>query len=328
MRDMARKPRVELEGGLYHLIARGNDRMDIFHSKEDHLKFLSILTEQKQKAPFYLYSYCLMTNHFHLLIERREEPVGKMMLRLLTGYASYYNRRYRHIGHVFQGRHKAILCQSDPYLARLVAYIHLNPVRAKMVASADEYLYSSQRAYLGLEPAGIVDVDPVLRRFGAKKELARMRFAEHVRAASGLGHQSEFYAPSGNGILGSEEFVDAAIHRLGEIEGGRRRRVEPMAFDGEILLAAVEQIFGIAREEFCGPVKNPTLVAARQAATLVGRQAGAAVTELSSLLSIGTSNISRRFDAAKSRVKHDEELNNSCAKVKETYDERIAQKQA
>lgn len=324
---MARKPRVELEGGLYHLIARGNDRMDIFHSKEDHLKFLSLLAEQKEKAHFYLYSYCLMTNHFHLLIERREEPVGKMMLRLLTGYAAYYNRRYRHIGHVFQGRHKAILCQSDPYLARLVAYIHLNPVRAKMVASADEYLYSSQRAYLGLEPAGIVDVDPVLRRFGAKKELARQRFAEHVRAATGLGHQNELYAP-GEGILGSEEFVDAMIHRLGEIEGGRRRRVDPAAFDGEMLLEAVEQVFGIAKEEFCGPVKKTDYLIAKQVAIFTGRQAGASVTELSMLIGIGTSNISRRFDGVKLRIENNDELRATCVKVRDAYDQRKATKQA
>ena len=135
---MPRKLRVEVEGGLYHLITRGNDRQDVFHSTDDHLKFLSLLAKQKQKSPFYLYAYCLMTNHAHLLIERREETVGRIMQRLLTGYSQYYNRRYRHIGHVFQGRHKAILCQSDRYLSALVRYIHLNPVRAGMVEKPEQ----------------------------------------------------------------------------------------------------------------------------------------------------------------------------------------------
>ena len=149
---MPRRPRLELEGGLYHIIARGNNRNDIFHSDQDHKKFLSLLLTQKAKLTFYLYAYCLMTNHFHLLIERQSETIGKMMQRVLKGYSQYYNRKYKNVGHVFQGRHKAILCQSDRYMGELVRYIHLNPVRAKMVRKAEKYPYSSQRAYLGMEP--------------------------------------------------------------------------------------------------------------------------------------------------------------------------------
>ena len=177
---MARKPRLELEGGLYHVITRGNDRQDIFHSSEDHRKFLSLLAAQKQLTSFFLYAYCLMTNHVHLLIERQAETVGKIMQRVLTGYSQYYNRKYKHVGHVFQGRHKSILCQSEVYLAELVRYIHLNPVRAKMVAVAEDYPYSSQRAYLNREPNGIVDVDPVLRHFGPVKA-DRSRAFQSVR---------------------------------------------------------------------------------------------------------------------------------------------------
>lgn len=87
---MARKPRVELEGGLYHVIVRGNARQDIFHSREDHLKFISLLEKAKHKVGFFLYAYCLMTNHLHLLIERRSETVGRIMQRVLTGYSQYY----------------------------------------------------------------------------------------------------------------------------------------------------------------------------------------------------------------------------------------------
>lgn len=183
---MARRLRVELEGGLYHIIARGNDRRTIFHSDEDHKKFLSLLATQKKRLPFFLYSYCMMTNHVHLLIERRADSIGRIMHRVLTGYSQYYNRRYRKVGHLFQGRHKAILCQSDIYLAELVRYIHLNPVRAKMVRKAEHYAHSSQRAYLGLEAAGIVDIDPVLRLFAARKKVARQRF----RRVCDRGHEA------------------------------------------------------------------------------------------------------------------------------------------
>ena len=117
---MARKLRIEVEGGLYHLITRGNDRQDIFHSHEDRVKFLSLLAKQKERLPFYFYAFCLMTNHVHLLIERQAETIGRIMQRVLTGYSQYYNRKYKQVGHVFQGRHKSILCQSDQYLAELV----------------------------------------------------------------------------------------------------------------------------------------------------------------------------------------------------------------
>ncbi len=158
---MVRKARAEVEGGLYHVITRGNNRRQIFNSAADYEKFLSLLAVQKVKLPFFLYAYCLMTNHVHLLLERQASAVGRIMHRVLTGYAQYYNRRHRRVGHLLQGRHKAILCRSERYLAELVRYIHLNPVRANMVTRPEDYEYSSHRAYLGMEPAGIVDVDPV-----------------------------------------------------------------------------------------------------------------------------------------------------------------------
>jgi REP element-mobilizing transposase RayT len=212
---MARKARAEVEGGLYHVITRGNNRRQIFNSPADYEKFLLLLAVLKIKLPFFLYAYCLMTNHVHLLLERQASAVGRIMHRLLTGYAQYYNRRYRRVGHLLQGRHKAILCQSERYLSELVRYIHLNPVRAGMVTRPEDYQYSSHRAYLGLEPAGVVDVDPVLRHFGASKEVARDRYRKFVEAGLKQGHCREFYAADEGRILGSEEFIDATIHRIG-----------------------------------------------------------------------------------------------------------------
>ncbi|HEY0346867.1 MAG TPA: transposase [Pyrinomonadaceae bacterium] len=97
---MARKARAEVEGGLYHVITRGNNRRPIFHSPSDYQKFLSLLAVQKTKLPFFLYAYCLMTNHVHLLIERQTDTIGCIMHRVLTGYSQYYNRRYQRVGHL------------------------------------------------------------------------------------------------------------------------------------------------------------------------------------------------------------------------------------
>jgi REP element-mobilizing transposase RayT len=116
---MARKPRAEVEGGLYHVLTRGNNRRRIFDSPADYEKFLSQLATQKAKLPFFLYAYCLMTNHVHLLIERQADTVGRIMQRLLTGYAQYYNRRYRRVGHLWPTRENRKIANLTPILLGL-----------------------------------------------------------------------------------------------------------------------------------------------------------------------------------------------------------------
>jgi putative transposase len=317
---MARKPRLEVEGGLYHLITRGVDRRDIFHSPEDHLKFLSLLAVQKEKLPFFFYAYCLMTNHVHLLIERMTDDIGRIMHRVLTGYTQYYNRKYRRTGHLLQGRHKAILCQSDMYLAELVRYIHLNPVRAKMVRKVESYPFSSHRAYMGLEPAGPVDVDPVLRRFGARRSVARERYAKHVAAGMKLGHLDHLYETS-QGVLGSEEFVDSMVHRIGEFTPRGTPGAAVAKFDGQALIAAVESVSGIQRQEFCGRAKGALIVAVREAFVLAGRRLGATATDLARLTGLDVACISRRHDAAVRRSKEDESFRNVITRVIKQYQE-------
>src|SRR5215475_14505206 len=186
---MARRTRAEVAGGLYHVITRGNNRQRIFNAAADYEKFFSLLAAQKSKLPFYLYAYCLMINHVHLLIERQADTIGRIMHRLLTGYSQYYNRRYHRVGHLLQGRHKSILCQSERYLCELVRYIHLNPVRANVVKKPEDYEFSSHRYYLGLAASEIVDADPVLRHFSAQKERARKEFRRFVTAGMKHGHR-------------------------------------------------------------------------------------------------------------------------------------------
>lgn len=322
---MPRKPRIEVEGGLYHVIARGNNRQAIFHSDPDYKKFVSLLGLQKAKRPFYLYAYCLMTNHFHLLMERQADSIGSIMQRVLTGYSQYHNRKYQKVGHVFQSRYKAVLCQSDKYLAELVRYIHLNPVRAKMVRKAEGYPYSSHRAYLGLESAGTVDVDPVLRLFGAKKERARKSFAEHVEAGATLGHQDGFYMAE-HGILGSEEFVDATIHRLGETYIHPRSDLNTREFDQEVLIRVVEGVLGTDRKNFHGPGKSVRSVFAKELLIVTGRKAGARVKALSEMTGLDPSTVSRRCDAGLVRMRDDVDFQKLSSNVLEQY--RIAILQA
>src|SRR5437870_3244227 len=323
---MARKPRVEVEGGLYHVITRGNNRRVIFDCPDDYHKFLSLLAVQKSRLPFFLYAYCLMSNHVHLLIERQTDSISRIMHRVLTGYSQYYNRRYRRSGHLLQGRHKAILCQTDQYLSELVRYIHLNPVRAKIVRKPENYQYSSHRCYTGEEANGLVDVDPVLRHFGGKKKLAREMYRQFVLAGIKLGHRPEFYRADEGRILGSEEFVDATIHRIGETGSARKTRNKRGVtalprFDAEVLISAVEKVCGLDREEFCSSGKSAVRVMAKEALILVGSKAGASLKVLSEITGMSSSTVSRRHMAASSKMRQRGEMNKLTDTIEKYYRE-------
>jgi REP element-mobilizing transposase RayT len=298
-----RKPRLEIEGALYHIYSRGNNRQLIFLSDDDYRKFVAQLDRQKRKLPFYLYAYCLMPNHFHLLIERREDFISQIMQRLLTAYSQYHNRKYGKCGHLLQGRYKAILCQSDQYLAELVRYIHLNPVRAKIVASPEDHPYSSHRAYLGLEQSQLVDVEPLLRPFGGTKRLARARFEQFVRAGVNLGHRDEFYRADGGRLLGAEEWITETKNRVGEIPRGARPQFKAESkVDTSALLSAAERLTGLQSIDICGPRKSRSIVVVKEAIIVVGRELGASNADLARLLGIAGSSVSRRYDAGLARM--------------------------
>lgn len=265
---MPRKPRIEIGGGLYHVITRGNNRRKIFRSDDDYLKFTGLLHQQKSKLPFYLYAYCLMPNHIHLLIEMQDDLVSRIMQRVLTGYSQYHNRKYKKIGHLFQGRYKSILCQTDRYLGELVRYIHLNPVRARMVKRPEDYEYSGHRAYLGRDRTGLVDAEPVLRHFGASKKRAVEVYTRFVDASLREKSKDDYYRASEGRLLGSEEFIEEIRHRVGE-HRAKRRPFEPTRI--EDLLIAAERMSGLARQEVCSKSKNRRTVSVREAAIVVGR---------------------------------------------------------
>jgi putative transposase len=278
---MPRKPRIELPGGLYHVISRGNNRRRVFRSPDDYLKFTEILAAQKSKLPFYLYGYCLMPNHIHLLIEMRHDPISRIMQRVLTSYSQHHNRKYRKTGHVFQGRYKSILCQSDQYLGELVRYLHLNPVRARIVSRPEDYEYSGHRAYLGMVAGELVDAEPVLRHFGGNKRRAVEVHRRYVEAGVGQKHREEYYRVAEGQLLGSEEFLEEVEHRVGE---HRSKRVWPKEVRIEELLSAAERMSGLVREELCSNSKRRATVAVKEAVIVLGRRAGIRGSDLAAAL--------------------------------------------
>jgi putative transposase len=295
---MPRKPRIEIGGGLYHVISRGNNRRKIFRSHDDYIRFTSILEQQKAKLPFYLYAYCLMPNHVHLLIEMQDDPISRIMQRVLTSYSQYHNRKYKKIGHVFQGRYKSILCQTDRYLGELVRYIHLNPVRAKMVKRPERYQYSGHRTYIGLDTSGLVDAEPVLRHFGGTKKRAVEVYSRFVEASLGEPSQDNYYRATEGRMLGGEEFLDEIRHRVGDHLAARK------AFEStsiEELLEAAARSSGLSEQELSSGSRHRRTVAVRDAVIVIGRERGISNRELAEALRIDPSAVTKRVEAARVR---------------------------
>jgi putative transposase len=205
---MARRPRVYFPGALYHVISRGNQKQTIFRDERDFRTFLSYLSEYQARYSFHLYAFALMRNHCHFLLEVKEIPLSKVMQVLQFRYTRYFNKRYRKVGHLFQGRYKAILCDKEVYLLELIRYIHLNPVRAGMVEDPEEYPWTGHRDYLGKGEENLIDSDLVLSQFSRKRSLARKQYRRFVSDGMDTGHEQKYYQVKDQRYLGEDEFVE------------------------------------------------------------------------------------------------------------------------
>ena len=209
---MARKPRLHVPGGLYHVVLRGNAQQDIFFTPSDRAVLYELLANGVSRFGFRVHAFCLMTNHVHLGIQVGEEPLSVGMQNLAFRYTQYINRRLKRVGHLFQGRYKAFLVDQDRYGLQLVRYIHLNPVRADLVKSPGAYAFSSHRAYLGREALPWLTTDWVLGQFGDRSGIARIRFADFVDSASSEGHSEVFYGSKADTrVVGEEDFLKQVI---------------------------------------------------------------------------------------------------------------------
>jgi REP element-mobilizing transposase RayT len=204
---MARPLRIEFPGALYHVTARGNARQDIFLNDEDRQQFLGMLARVVSRFHLLLHAYCLMDNHFHLVVETLEGNLSKAMRQLNGVYTQAFNRRHGRVGHVLQGRFKAIIVDRDSYLLELCRYVVLNPVRAKAARKPDSYQWSSYRATAGLASAPpFLTVDWVLAQFGRQRAVAQRKYQAFV--AEGIGQGSPWEHLQGQVLLGSEQFVE------------------------------------------------------------------------------------------------------------------------
>jgi REP element-mobilizing transposase RayT len=172
---------VVFPGALYHLISRGNNRARVFRADADYEAFLGVLEQVIDRFGWVCHSYCLMGNHYHLLVDTPQPNLPLGMRQLNGVFAQQYNRRRGRVGHVFQARYKSVLVEREPYLLNVVRYIAWNPVRARLCRAPAEWRWSSYPALLGLVPApAFLATDWVLAQFGGDRRDARERLREFV----------------------------------------------------------------------------------------------------------------------------------------------------
>lgn len=205
---MARQLRNEFPGAVYHVLSRGNAREMLFVDEDDERKYLRTIERVVADCRWICHAYCLMPNHVHLVLETPKPNLAAGMRRLNSTYAQAFNARRDRIGHVFQGRYKAILVDRDAHLLELCRYVVLNPVRARLCATPSDWPTSSYRATVGHEPSpSFLTITSVLGWFGAHAGPARERYRTFI--AEGLGHDA-WQQLRGQIYLGSEEF--ARVH--------------------------------------------------------------------------------------------------------------------
>ena len=285
---MPRKARIDYPGGVHHLIVRGIERRRIFQDDQDRNAFLDRLGFLLLESKTSCLAWALLPNHVHLLVRTGRIPVADLMRRLLTGYAVTYNRRYRRHGVLFQNRYKSILCQEDPYLLELVRYIHLNPLRGKVVGSLEaleQYAYSGHSAIMGFWRREWQDVDTVLEYFGERKKGARRKYREYVGEGVRQGRRPDLVGgglirslggwegiqalgrwrgrfKGDERILGESEFVGQVL-KASEEALERRYGLRAEGIDLERIIERVGEIFGMRGEEIKTAGKSPRGVAAR-----------------------------------------------------------------
>jgi REP element-mobilizing transposase RayT len=178
---MVRPLRIEYPGALYHITSRGNEKKEIFLDSHDRKKFLEILEDYHERHGILIHSYVLMDNHYHLILETPKGNLLKVMHGINGGYTGYFNRKHGRVGHLFQGRYKGILVDKDSYLLVLSRYVHLNPLRAKIVEKPELYEWSSYPAYIGKhKEKRWMEYSWVMSKFGKDKSVARRNYRKYV----------------------------------------------------------------------------------------------------------------------------------------------------
>lgn len=315
---MPRKARIDAPGALHHVIARGIEKRDIFWDDHDRNNFLERLGAIVDESGTRCYAWALLPNHCHLLFKTGLSPIATVMRRLLTGYAVSFNRRHRRHGHLFQNRYKSILCQEEVYLKELLRYIHLNPLRAKIVDNLkqlDRYAFCGHSALMGRVIRPWQEVDGVLAMFAANRHQARGRYRSFVEKGIQLGRrqdltgggllrsaggwlnvkalrEAKIFYKSDERILGDSDFVESVLANANE-QMERKYALQAAGLDLDALAQIVAEITGVKTSKIFSPGKKRSRVRARSLLCFwANKELGFTLAELSRRTRISQSSIS------------------------------------
>lgn len=252
---MARPYRLQGENCLYHITSRGDDRKKIFVNETDYGKFLEYLLTAKEKFKFYLYAYCLMGNHDHLLLETTQPNISAIMQFINTAYTTYYNTKRNRCGHLFQGRYKSILVDADSYFLELTRYIHLNPVKAKIVTSPEKYPWSSYKGYLSKKGDGIINKDEIKRYLNMTNKQYRQFVEDGINKE--LDPFKNVYAGF---LLGKVDFIKEKLKDLSDQietkEVAYKNKLKEYV-QHENIIEAVAKKYNMSSQELCSLKRRP-----------------------------------------------------------------------
>ena len=285
---MPRKARIDAPGALHHIIVRGIAKRKIFEDDKDRNQFIKRLDDILTETETPIYAWALIPNHVHLLLKTGLTPIATIMRRLLTGYAVYFNRRHRRYGHLFQNRYKSILCQEEPYFRELVRYIHLNPLRARLVKDTkllEKYPYSGHSTIVGKVKRDWQQVGYVLGFFGKRKSDARKAYQHFVKQGDKQGRRPELIGggllrsvggwavlsalrdeavrvKGDERILGDSDFVEAVLKEADE-QLERRYQLKKKGFDLDRVAERVAQVLDMPLEIVWERSRRPQVAVAR-----------------------------------------------------------------
>jgi putative transposase len=314
---MARPLRIQYPDAVYHVTCRGNERQAIFKDDADRTRFLQILTQSLNIYAVKLHTYVLMINHFHLLVETPLGNLAEFMRKFNITYTSYYNRRHKRVGHLYQGRYKSILVDKNEYLSVLSRYIHLNPVRIKAMEKAPDkekirilthYLWSSLPGFLvRRKRVSFVDYQLVLSDYGGDTDRARKAYrkALYEEMSAGTGIHDKVL---GQSILGGNEFVESITKRFlkGEKDRERPSLKKINTYQAkDVILAAIAKETG-KRVETISKEKGHLR---QMAMDLLYRQGGLKGEEIAKIFGVGYTSVSQERGRLRAQLVKDKKLN-------------------
>lgn len=311
---MARPLRIEYDGAVYHITARGNEKRPIYRSEKDYVGFLDILEMLPTKFDVIVHGYALMRNHYHLLLETPRANLGKAMHYLNATYTGFFNRRHNRAGHLFQGRYKGLLIEKDRYLLSVSRYIHLNPVRAGMAEKPEQYKWSSHPAYIGRrQRPEWLTCDWILRQYSKGEAEARRRYRAFVEEGMRAG-ENPFEDLREGLLLGSDEFIE---HMRNKIKGHREipaSRSLKVTLSCDEVLAAVSERLGVPEAKILESGKRDN-VARKVCLYLLNRHTDMGNEQVANRFGVGYTAVSQAASRVAKEMKKDRGLSKLIASL-------------